>query len=338
MTAGDIADRLDAKITKPSVSHHFAVLKAADLIHARREGQQIYYGAEHHSGAGPARPGLGPVPRDRRPAGTRGSPIINHRLSFWLSAAARSKNGIQNLCFKRRNSFNIEDVQLGTNEPRKETKEEKAAPFVVDIPKASQPLLPAGVAEKPFNLSDELAALKTADIGLSLGLDMAPHHSTIAHNLAALPEVFDANDLTESDDEADEEVSKFLSLESAGVSKKKGETEEEAEERFAKKEEKAEETFFEKHRAILPEVALDFLAARHTNAAAYAQGFSDLCAGFSDAAASKNLVEGKSRKERRRHRTKPYPKFPSTLEGIDKQTHLKCSVGLNGQKVIVIDD
>ncbi|HVS36045.1 MAG TPA: autorepressor SdpR family transcription factor [Gemmataceae bacterium] len=43
LTAGDLADRLDAKMTKPSVSHHFAVLKAADLVSARREGQQIYY-------------------------------------------------------------------------------------------------------------------------------------------------------------------------------------------------------------------------------------------------------------------------------------------------------
>src|SRR5437660_8787420 len=42
-TAGELADRLDAKISKPSVSHHFAVLKAADLITARREGQQIWY-------------------------------------------------------------------------------------------------------------------------------------------------------------------------------------------------------------------------------------------------------------------------------------------------------
>jgi ArsR family transcriptional regulator, arsenate/arsenite/antimonite-responsive transcriptional repressor len=43
LTAGEIADRLDARISKPSVSHHFAVLKSADLITARREGQQIYY-------------------------------------------------------------------------------------------------------------------------------------------------------------------------------------------------------------------------------------------------------------------------------------------------------
>ena len=43
LTAGELADRIDARISKPSVSHHFAVLKAADLIRARREGQQIYY-------------------------------------------------------------------------------------------------------------------------------------------------------------------------------------------------------------------------------------------------------------------------------------------------------
>ncbi len=42
MTAGEIADHFPA-ITKPSVSHHFAVLKQADLVSTRREGQQIYY-------------------------------------------------------------------------------------------------------------------------------------------------------------------------------------------------------------------------------------------------------------------------------------------------------
>jgi DNA-binding transcriptional ArsR family regulator len=42
MTAGDLAKRFD--MTKPSMSHHFAVLKEADLITSRREGQQIWYG------------------------------------------------------------------------------------------------------------------------------------------------------------------------------------------------------------------------------------------------------------------------------------------------------
>ncbi|MGO9777935.1 MAG: autorepressor SdpR family transcription factor [Terracidiphilus sp.] len=42
MTAGDLAERFD--MTKPSMSHHFTVLKEADLITSRREGQQIWYG------------------------------------------------------------------------------------------------------------------------------------------------------------------------------------------------------------------------------------------------------------------------------------------------------
>jgi len=42
MTAGDLAERFD--MTKPSMSHHFAVLKDADLVTSRREGQQIWYG------------------------------------------------------------------------------------------------------------------------------------------------------------------------------------------------------------------------------------------------------------------------------------------------------
>ena len=41
-TAGDLAERFD--MTKPSMSHHFAVLKGADLISSRRDGQQIWYG------------------------------------------------------------------------------------------------------------------------------------------------------------------------------------------------------------------------------------------------------------------------------------------------------
>jgi DNA-binding transcriptional ArsR family regulator len=40
-TAGELSARFD--MTKPSMSHHFAVLKDADLITSRREGQQIFY-------------------------------------------------------------------------------------------------------------------------------------------------------------------------------------------------------------------------------------------------------------------------------------------------------
>jgi DNA-binding transcriptional ArsR family regulator len=40
-TAGELAEQFD--MTKPSLSHHFAVLKEAELITSRREGQQIWY-------------------------------------------------------------------------------------------------------------------------------------------------------------------------------------------------------------------------------------------------------------------------------------------------------
>lgn len=41
MAAGEIAGQF--AISGPSMSHHFAALKAADLISGRREGQQIFY-------------------------------------------------------------------------------------------------------------------------------------------------------------------------------------------------------------------------------------------------------------------------------------------------------
>jgi ArsR family transcriptional regulator len=40
-TAGELASSFD--MSKPSMSHHFAVLKEAELIRSRREGQQIFY-------------------------------------------------------------------------------------------------------------------------------------------------------------------------------------------------------------------------------------------------------------------------------------------------------
>ncbi len=40
-TAGELASSFD--MTKPSMSHHFAVLKEADLVRSRRDGQQIFY-------------------------------------------------------------------------------------------------------------------------------------------------------------------------------------------------------------------------------------------------------------------------------------------------------
>jgi ArsR family transcriptional regulator len=40
-SAGQLTERFD--MTKPSMSHHFSVLKQADLIQSRRDGQQIFY-------------------------------------------------------------------------------------------------------------------------------------------------------------------------------------------------------------------------------------------------------------------------------------------------------
>ena len=40
-TAGELADAFD--VTKGAMSHHFSVLKAADLVRTERRGQQIVY-------------------------------------------------------------------------------------------------------------------------------------------------------------------------------------------------------------------------------------------------------------------------------------------------------
>jgi DNA-binding transcriptional ArsR family regulator len=41
MTAGQLAGHFD--ISAPSMSHHFNILKNADLVFVRRDGQQLYY-------------------------------------------------------------------------------------------------------------------------------------------------------------------------------------------------------------------------------------------------------------------------------------------------------
>ncbi|MFC6441652.1 autorepressor SdpR family transcription factor [Bowmanella sp. JS7-9] len=41
-SAGELADHFD--MSKPAMSKHFTVLKSADLVYSRREGNQIYYG------------------------------------------------------------------------------------------------------------------------------------------------------------------------------------------------------------------------------------------------------------------------------------------------------
>lgn len=40
-TAGEIAERFD--MTWPTISHHFAVLREADLVESRKNGQQVVY-------------------------------------------------------------------------------------------------------------------------------------------------------------------------------------------------------------------------------------------------------------------------------------------------------
>jgi ArsR family transcriptional regulator len=41
MTAGELAERFE--MSKPTLSHHFAVLREAGLVTSRREGQTIWY-------------------------------------------------------------------------------------------------------------------------------------------------------------------------------------------------------------------------------------------------------------------------------------------------------
>jgi len=41
MTAGDIADQFE--MTKPTLSHHFSILKEAGLIDSRKDAQTVWY-------------------------------------------------------------------------------------------------------------------------------------------------------------------------------------------------------------------------------------------------------------------------------------------------------
>jgi len=41
MSAGEVAETVD--MTRASLSHHFSILKSADLVRTRRKGQQIIY-------------------------------------------------------------------------------------------------------------------------------------------------------------------------------------------------------------------------------------------------------------------------------------------------------
>jgi ArsR family transcriptional regulator len=41
MTAGELAAHFS--ISLPSMSHHFAILRNADLVSSKKDGQQVYY-------------------------------------------------------------------------------------------------------------------------------------------------------------------------------------------------------------------------------------------------------------------------------------------------------
>ena len=43
LTAGELTERVSKRVSKPSMTHHFQVLREADLVGSRREGQQVYY-------------------------------------------------------------------------------------------------------------------------------------------------------------------------------------------------------------------------------------------------------------------------------------------------------
>lgn len=42
LCVGDIVDKL-GNVSQPTVSHHLAILRETELVHARREGKQIFY-------------------------------------------------------------------------------------------------------------------------------------------------------------------------------------------------------------------------------------------------------------------------------------------------------
>jgi ArsR family transcriptional regulator, arsenate/arsenite/antimonite-responsive transcriptional repressor len=42
LCVGDIVDEVDG-VSQPTVSHHLAVLREANLVHLRREGKQVFY-------------------------------------------------------------------------------------------------------------------------------------------------------------------------------------------------------------------------------------------------------------------------------------------------------
>jgi ArsR family transcriptional regulator len=48
LCVSDVVEKL-GDVTQPTVSHHLAILREADLVHARREGKQIFYSLNQDS-------------------------------------------------------------------------------------------------------------------------------------------------------------------------------------------------------------------------------------------------------------------------------------------------
>ncbi len=48
LCVGDVVNKL-GNVSQPTVSHHLAVLREAQLVHARREGKQIFYSLNQES-------------------------------------------------------------------------------------------------------------------------------------------------------------------------------------------------------------------------------------------------------------------------------------------------
>jgi DNA-binding transcriptional ArsR family regulator len=42
LSVNDIVDNL-SEVSQPTVSHHLAILRKAELVHTRREGKQVFY-------------------------------------------------------------------------------------------------------------------------------------------------------------------------------------------------------------------------------------------------------------------------------------------------------
>jgi ArsR family transcriptional regulator len=43
LSVNDVVDKLDGKVSQPTVSHHLKLLESVDLVYVRKEGRQRFY-------------------------------------------------------------------------------------------------------------------------------------------------------------------------------------------------------------------------------------------------------------------------------------------------------